>query len=148
MAIIFYIYSIFYLFLFHLLICCVCQHFDSVPYILTQWAFSFFLVGPFVYAVRVVSMVTGPPGDRAITFIYFLFICMTLKTSFIDAIFTNSTVLHCYIPTPQSHCVPLLNLDPFIHLHLNFCIFNYQSFSIYYCLNPSKYRNFSLWFYS
>jgi hypothetical protein len=74
------------------------------------------LSGPSADTVSVVGMVAGSPRDHA-AFIIGDLICLTLEASLIDAVLADGTVLNCHIPAPEGHCVPLLDLNPFIDLH-------------------------------
>lgn len=84
---------------------------------MTEWACVFLLSGPFANAVSVIGVVASAPRDHARLVIGDL-IGLALETGLVDAVLADGAILHCHVPAPQGHCVPLLHLDALVDLHL------------------------------
>ena len=89
---------------------------DSDPRVLAEWALGLLLARPLIDAVGMIGVVAGAPGDGA-SFILGHFVGLALQARLVDAVLADGAVLDGYIPAPQGHCVPLLYLNPLVHLH-------------------------------
>lgn len=90
--------------------------FDCVPGFLTEGTGVLLLGGPAADAVGVVGVVAGAPTDHAALAVGDL-VGLTLETGLVDAVFADGTVLDCYVPAPEGHCVPLFDLYALVDLH-------------------------------
>ena len=63
-----------------------------------------------------VGVVAGSPGNGA-PLPFGNLIGLAFETRFVDAVLAYGAVLNSYIPTPQCHCIPLLDFNSFVDLH-------------------------------
>lgn len=89
---------------------------DGSPGLLAEGASVLLLRGPLADAVRVVGVVAGAPGDHAGLAVRDL-VRLALQARLVDAVLADRAVLHCHVPAPQRHRVPLLHLDALVDLH-------------------------------
>lgn len=66
--------------------------------------------------MRVVGVVAGAPADHTCLTIGYL-VGLAFEAGFVYAVFADCAVFHRHVPTPQSNCVPLFDLDALIDLH-------------------------------